>query len=147
MEQFNRFYLWGAETKARMGLYTVAVVFFKGLADTLAGRFSVDYLILLEMLAASFAFACIESAIFPPGRGWEEESRGRRIALWAASANGIYIGCALVFGWFSGLSTLWCAALVVILELALAGMVYVIRLTAERDTRQLNEKLEQFQTK
>ena len=37
MEQFNRFYLWGVNTKYRMGLYFAAAVSFKGLVNALLG--------------------------------------------------------------------------------------------------------------
>ena len=50
MEQFNRFYLWGVNTKYRMGLYFAAAVSFKGLVNALLGLWMVDTLILLEML-------------------------------------------------------------------------------------------------
>ena len=106
MEQFNHFYLWGLDTKYRMGLYTVAVVFYKGIVNALMGNFTVDSLIILEITLVSFVFACIETAIFPAGKSWGAEHSARRTALWAILANVIYIGASLVFGWFSGVP-LW----------------------------------------
>ena len=81
MEQFNRFYLWGVNTKYRMGLYFAAAVSFKGLVNALLGLWTVDTLILLEMLLACFAFACLETAIFPHGKNLLAEKK--RVALWA----------------------------------------------------------------
>ena len=145
MEQFNRFYLWGTETKYRMGVYTAAVVFFKGIANALMGEFSVDSLIMLEMVFASFAFACIETALFPMGKGWPDGDSGRRTVLWAVLANVIYIGCSLLLGWFPGVPLWGAALLIAMLELGLAAMWYALWLTARRDTRQLNEKLREYQ--
>ena len=102
MEQFNRFYLWGVDTKYRMGLYFSAAVFFKGLVNVLLRSWTVEILILLEMLLACFVFACLESAIFPYVKEWPDEGRGRRVALWAALANLIFIGCAWGLHWFPG---------------------------------------------
>ena len=75
MEQFNRFYLWGLNTKYRMGLYFAAAVSFKGLVNALLGLWTVDTLILLEMLLACFAFACLETAIFPYGKNLLAEKK------------------------------------------------------------------------
>ena len=62
MKDFNRFYLWGVNTKYSMGLYFSAAVFVKGLVNVLMENWTIDVIILLEMLLACFAFACLESA-------------------------------------------------------------------------------------
>ena len=67
MKYFNQFYLWGVNTKYRMGLYFSAAVFFKGLVNVLLGNWTVDIVVLLEMLLACFAFACLESGYISPG--------------------------------------------------------------------------------
>ena len=146
MKRFDQIYLWGAETKSHMGLYTVAVVFCKGIADALTGSFSVDYLTLLEILLASFGLACIESAIFPSGRPWDERP-WPRVALWVATANGVYLGGSLLFGWFAGIPLPGALLLVCALELGLGSMLYAIRLAARRDTQRLNAGLQSFQAR
>lgn len=145
MEQFNRFYLWGVDTKYRMGLYFSASVFFKGLVNLLLGERSVDILILLEMLLACFAFACLESVIFPYGKEWLAKGQGRRAALWAASANLLFIGCAWGLRWFSGLPGWGGLLLILFLEWALAAMWYALRLRKRLDTAVLNRGLHRFQ--
>ena len=145
MEQFNRFYLWGVNTKYRMGLYFAAAVSFKGLVNALLGLWTVDTLILLEMLLACFAFACLESAIFPHGKEWPKEGQGRRVLLWAALANIIFIGCGWALDWFPGIPLWGALVLVLFLECSLGGMWYALRLKEQRDTAALNQGLRRFQ--
>lgn len=144
MEHFNRFYLWGVDTKYRMGLYFSAAVFFKGLTNALMGVWTIEVLTLLEMLLACFAFACLESAIFPYGKEWTQ-GQGRRIALWAALANLIFIGCGLALRWFPGLPVWGGLLLVLFLEWALVAMWYALHLRDKRDTAALNQGLRRFQ--
>ncbi|RKI65210.1 hypothetical protein D7V91_14830 [bacterium 1xD42-67] len=145
MEYFDRFYLWGIDTKYRMGLYFAAVVFFKGLVNVLLGDRTVDIVILLEMLLACFAFACLESLIFPWGKEWTGKGQGRRIALWAVLANLIFIGCAWGLGWFTGAPVWGGLLLILLLECALVAMWYALWLKEKRDTAILNQGLQRFQ--
>ena len=143
MEQFNRFYLWGLNTKYRMGLYFAAAVSFKGLVNALLGLWMVDTLILLEMLLACFAFACLETAIFPHGKNLLAEKK--RVVLWAVLANVIFLGCGWMLRWFPGIP-LWVAlVLVLFLESSLGGMWYALWLKEKRDTAALNQGLRRFQ--
>lgn len=145
MENFNRFYLWGVDTKYRMGLYFSAAVFFKGLVSVLMGVWTVDILILLEMLLACFAFACLESLLFPCGKEWAGKGQGRRIAIWAALANLIFIGCGWGLGWFAGVPVWGGLLLALFLEYALVAMWYALWLKEKRDTALLNRGLRRFQ--
>ena len=143
MEPFNRFYLWGLNTKYRMGLYFAAAVSFKGLVNALLGLWMVDTLILLEMLLACFAFACLETAIFPHGKNLLAEKK--RVVLWAVLANVIFLGCGWMLRWFPGIP-LWVAlVLVLFLESSLGGMWYALWLKEKRNTAALNQGLRRFQ--
>ena len=144
MEQFNRFYLWGVETKYHMGLYFSAAVSFKGLVSVLMGGWTVEILTLLEMLLACFAFACLETAIFPSGKNMLSERK--RIVLWAALANVIFIGCGWMLRWFPGIPLWGALVLVLFLESSLGGMWYALRLEEQRDTAALNQGLRRFQS-
>ena len=53
MNGFNKFYLWGVTMKYHMGLYAVAGVFFKAIANALQGVYSVDSLTMLDVLVVS----------------------------------------------------------------------------------------------
>ena len=143
MEQFNRFYLWGLNTKYRMGLYFAAAVSFKGLVNALLGLWTVDTLILLEMLLACFAFACLETAIFPHGKNLLAEKK--RVVLWAALANVIFIGCGWMLRWFPGIPLWGALVLVLFLESSLGGMWYALWLKEKRNTAALNQGLRRFQ--
>ena len=143
MEQFNRFYLWGVNTKYRMGLYFAAAVFCKGLVNALLGIWAVETLILLEMLVACFAFACLETALFPSGKNLLAERK--RIVGWAVLANVIFIGCAWGLRWFPGIPLWGGLVLVLFLEYGLAAMWYALWLREKRDTAALNQGLRRFQ--
>ena len=143
MEQINRFYLCGLNTKYCMGLYFAAAVSFKGLVNALLGLWTVDTLILLEMLLACFAFACMETALFPHGKNLLAEKK--RVALWAVLANVIFLGCGWGLHWFPGVPLWGGLLLVLLLEYALAAMWYALWLNEKRDTAALNQGLRRFQ--
>ena len=145
MEYFDRFYLWGVETKYRMGLYFSAAVFVRGLVGVLMGSWSVETRTLLEMLIACFAFACVETALFPPGRERRWEGQGRQSVLWAGLANLIFAGCGWGLRWFPGIPVWGGLLLLLFLECGLGAMWYGLRLRERRDTAALNEKLRRFQ--
>ena len=98
------------------------------------------------MLLACFAFACLESAIFPHGKEWPKEGQGRRVLLWAALANVIFIGCGWALDWFPGIPLWGALVLVLFLECSLGGMWYALRLEEQRDTAALNQGLRRFQS-
>ena len=95
--------------------------------------------------SACFAFACLESAIFPHGKEWPKEGQGRRVLLWAALANLIFAGCGWALCWFPGIPLWGALVLLLILEYCLAAMWYALRLKEQRDTAALNQGLRRFQ--
>ena len=143
MSGFNRFYLWGVKMKYHMGIYTVAGVFFKAIANALQGVYTVDSLTMLQMLVVSMLFASAETAIFPEGKAFGD-SLGRT-ALWALLANVAFLGGALGFGWFRGIPVWGGAVLIVVLEAAMFAMWYAMWLERKWDTRDLNRNLKKFQ--
>lgn len=141
MKQFLRFYSWGMEVKLYMGIYTAAAVFFQGITEVLQGRYAISVWVLLEMLLVSFVFAMIQYAVLPAGQ-WSSK---RRLAAWAICANVLYIGSALVFGWFPGVPPWGGILLVAMLECGLGGIWFGEQVACWRDTRALNQSLRQFQ--
>ena len=141
MKQFLRFYAWGMEVKLYMSIYTAAIVAFQAITEALQGRFAVNVWIMLEMLLVSFVFAAIQYVILPAG---EWSSRGR-LAAWAVCANVLYIGSALVFGWFPGVPLWGNIVLVAMLEVSLWAIWFGEQVACWRDTRVLNRRLQKFQ--
>ena len=141
MKGFLRFYSWGMEVKLYMSIYTAAVVFFQGITEVLQGRYVISVWVLLEMLAVSFIFAALQYAVLPAG-GWTSK---KRLAFWAAGANVLYIGGAVVFGWFPGVPAWGNALLVAMLETTLWAVWFGEQVACWRDTRALNQRLRQFQ--
>ena len=141
MKQFLRFYAWGMEVKLYMSIYTAAVVFFQGITEVLQGRYAISVWVLLEMLLVSFVFAAIQYAVLPAGQ-WSSKAR---LAAWAACANVLYIGSALVFGWFPGVPLWGNIVLVAMLEVSLWAIWFGEQVARWRDTRALNRSLRKFQ--
>lgn len=143
MKAFNKAYLWAADMKYHMAIYTVAAVFVKSIFNFFAGKSYVETLSMFQMLLVSLFFACAESVLFPHGKEWGVT--GWRVAVWAVLANVLYIGGAIVFGWFPGISTLYGILLIVIMECGLFAMWYVLWLKNKRDDQRLNCKLKKLQ--
>ena len=141
MKGFLHFYSWGMEVKLYMSIYTAAVVFFQGITEVLQGRYSISVWVLLEMLLVSFGFAAIQYAVLPAGN-WTSK---RGLAAWAVSANVLYIGGALVFGWFPGVPLWGDILLIAMLECGLGAVWFGEQVACWRDTRALNRSLRQFQ--
>ena len=141
MKQFLRFYCWGIEVKLYMSLYTTALVVFQAITEALQGRFAVNAWIMLEMLLVSFVFSAIQYAVLPAGN-WSSK---KGLAVWAVSANVLYIGGALVFGWFPGVPLWGDIVLIAILEISLWAIWFGEQVACWRDTRALNRSLRKFQ--
>lgn len=141
MREFLRFYSWGMEVKLYMGIYTAAIVAFQAIAEALQGRYAVGVWVLLEMLLVSFVFAMFQYAVLPAGQ-WASK---KRLAVWALGANVLYIGAALVFGWFPGVPLWGDVLLIALLEFVLWGIWFGEQVACWRDTWALNENLRQFQ--
>ena len=141
MKGFLHFYSWGMEVKLYMSIYTAAVVFFQGITEVLQGRYSISVWVLLEMLLVSFGFAAIQYAVLPAGN-WTSK---KGLAAWVISANVLYIGGALVFGWFPGVPLWGDILLIAMLECGLWAVWFGEQVACWRDTRALNRSLRQFQ--
>ena len=141
MKGFLHFYSWGMEVKLYMSIYTAAVVFFQGITEVLQGRYSISVWVLLEMLLVSFGFAAIQYAVLPAGN-WTSK---KGLAAWVISANVLYIGGALVFGWFPGVPLWGDILLIAMLECGLWAVWFGEQVACWRDTRALNQSLRQFQ--
>ena len=141
MKGFLHFYSWGMEVKLYMSIYTAAVVFFQGITEVLQGRYSISVWVLLEMLLVSFGFAAIQYAVLPAGN-WTSK---KGLAVWFISANVLYIGGALVFGWFPGVPLWGDILLIAMLECGLFAIWFGEQVACWRDTRDLNRSLRRFQ--
>ena len=141
MKQFLRFYAWGVEVKLYMSIYTAAVVFFQGITEVLQGRYTISVWVLLEMLLVSFVFAAIQYAVLPAGN-WSSK---KGLAVWVVCANVLYIGGALVFGWFPGVPLWGNILLIAMLECGLGAIWFGEQVACWRDTKLLNRSLQKFQ--
>lgn len=141
MKGFLHFYSWGMEVKLYMSIYTAAAVFFQGITEVLQGRYSISVWVLLEMLLVSFGFAAIQYAVLPAGN-WTSK---KGLAVWVVSANVLYIGGTLVFGWFPGVPLWGDILLIAMLECGLWAVWFGEQVACWRDTQALNRSLRQFQ--
>lgn len=143
MNGFLRWYRWGLRMKYHMGIYTVGLIFCKGVVNALMGVYEVDSRTMLEMLIASLLLASAETALFPGGLD-RPQPRGRT-AVWVVLGNLLYVGGSLVFGWFEGIPLWGALVLVLILEAGFFAMWFGINVAMQADTADLNRRLQQYQ--
>lgn len=145
MNEFIRFYGWGIAMKFHMSIYTLALVFCKGIVNALNGVFAVDSLTMLEMLVVSMAVAIVESLLFPDRRDLSKDELKIRSVWWVLLCNLGFLGGAVVFSWFAGVPGWATVLLVFILECGIAAMWFGLHVALKQDTQALNEKLKTYQ--
>lgn len=143
MNGFLRWYRWGLQMKYHMGIYTVGLIFCKGVVNALQGEYTVDSRTMLEMLVASLLLASAETALFPGGLD-RPQPKGRT-AIWVVLGNLLYVGGSLLFGWFKGIPLWGGLVLVLILEAGFFAMWYGINVAMQADTADLNRRLRKYQ--
>lgn len=138
---FSRVYLWITNAKFTMGMLYCFFVFAYLLFGIIATNPAVtlDFFTALEMLFASFFIGLLRQIILPNGN--ITKVRG---VLWIVSGFVILISFSLIFGWFKPFPS-WCLFLfAVCFLLATLAMVFTYYLELMRETRRLNQLLEQF---
>lgn len=140
---FSRIYLWMAAAKALMGLFFAFYVFmylFFGYI-LLEPAIELDFFTSFEMLFASFFIGILQCIVIPSN----EHLTTVRCALFVVSSVTITLAFSLVFGWFNAFPS-WCLyAFIVITAIGICFMILQYHLQLQRETRQLNKQLEQFQ--
>lgn len=147
MNEFIRFYGWGISMKFHMCMYTLALVFCKGIVNALMGVYTVDSLTMLEMMLVSMAVAMVESILFPEHRELSRDALRTRSVWWALLCNLGFLGGAAVFGWFSGVPGWAAVLLVLVLEWGVAAMWFGMHVALKQDTEKLNQRLKDYQTR
>lgn len=145
MKSFVKFYKWGMNVKFHMALYTVAILCFAGIAALVWGDGAVSVWHMLQMLLLSFAMGIVEYALFPVERVLEGDALVKATILWAACANVLFVGGALVFGWFAIAPVWYSVLMLVLLELSLVAMWFGLHIALRADTAQLNSGLRLYQ--
>lgn len=131
--------------KSHMELYTMALLFVKGVLGFFYGLTSISIFTMLEMLIAGMAVSCIECACFPQGEEFVKQELLMRTGIWAGCTNLILIGGAVLFDWFGVNSAIIAVILIVVLELGLIAMWVGFHIAEKIDTRVLNQGLGNFQ--
>lgn len=140
---FVRFYIWTTEAKSIMGLFFLFFVFMYLLMGLLitGPAVKLDFFTALEMAFAAFLAGVLQYVFVPGG---DKLTRVRSLG-WVLSSTLVTLAFSLVFRWFQAFP-LWCFISFIALTAAgVAMMVEYYRLKLARETRRLNEQLEQFQ--
>ena len=141
METYLKIYRWSMRMKLRMGVYTVALLFFKIIWNWINGIFSVQSVDILTIWGVCLLFAMLETVILPEGK----DPTVLRTVIWIVAANIIFCGGAVLAGWFSGIPVWGTVGLVLFLELAIALMWFGDNAAMRADSVRLNRQLRQFQ--
>lgn len=141
METYLKIYRWSMRMKLRMGVYTVALLFFKIIWNWINGIFSVQSMDILTIWGVCLLFAMLETVILPEGK----DPTVLRTVIWIVAANIIFCGGAVLAGWFSGIPVWGTVGLVLFWELAIALMWFGDNVAMRADSVRLNRQLRQFQ--
>ena len=141
METYLKIYRWSMRMKLRMGVYTVALLFFKIIWNWINGIFAVQSMDILTIWGVCLLFAMLETVILPEGK----DPTVLRTVIWIVAANIIFCGGAVLAGWFSGIPVWGTVGLVLFLELAIALMWFGDNVAMRADSVRLNRQLRQFQ--
>lgn len=146
MNEFFKFYRWGIYMKSHMALYTLALVFAKGVVGFFIGEYTISIWIILEMLIAGLLAAMFEVFCFPEGSDFSGRRLVKKTVAWAVFLNVCFLGGSLWGGWFEGISSGWGLVLVVVLELGIVAMWVGVHVAMKVDTKMLNRGLELFKS-
>lgn len=139
---FARLYLWTTKAKYTMGIFFVMHVLIYLLLGLLAegAAITLDFFTAFQMMFSCFSIGVLQQVLLPA----EKLSRAR-CALWVGSGVAVPLLFNLVFGWFQPFPR-WCL-LVFLLFTALGMMAMIVAyyLQLHRETKHLNQRLEQYQ--
>ena len=141
MKYYLKLYRWSMQMKLRMGLYALGLLFCKMIWNWSQGIAAVRSLEIVTIWAACLIFATLETVILPAGK----EHSTLRVAIWAGTANLIFIGGALLAGWFRGVHAAGEVLLVALLELFAAMMWFGDHVAMRADNLELNRQLREYQ--
>ncbi len=140
---FARFYIWSTAAKSIMGLFFLFFVFMYLLMGLVSSGppVELDFFTALEMAFAAFFAGVLQYILVPGG---DKLTHSRSLA-WVLSSTLVTLVFSLVFRWFEAFP-LWCPiTFFTLTATGVAMMVEYYRLKLARETRRLNEQLEQFQ--
>lgn len=140
---FTKFYLWMTAAKITMGLFFVFFVFMYLLLGLISEGpiVTLDFFTSLEMVFAAFFIGIVQQLLLPDS---DRLSKLRGL-LWILSSTLITFIFALVFKWFEDFP-IWCFIVFIsFTAIGIGAMMYRYHLQLMRETRQLNERLKQFQ--
>lgn len=145
MKKFFRFFKWAMNFKLFMAIDALALIFMKSLCVLLMGGDSVSILLLVQMTLVALAASLLQMACFPEGRELDRPALLKRTALWAVGTIILFVGGALLLGWFADVPHWGGALLVIALELGLFFMWLGVQVALKVDTVRLNQSLRNFQ--
>ncbi|MDL2205678.1 hypothetical protein LJC33_02060 [Eubacteriales bacterium OttesenSCG-928-N13] len=139
---FARLFVWTAKAKYTMGLFFVVFVLFYlffGLI-TEGETVALDFFTALQMVFACFFIGILQQALLPASK-----LNRARCVLWVLFGVVITLGFSVVFGWFAQFPR-WCLVVFVLfVAVAMMFMIILYYLELQRETKRLNQGLEQYQ--
>lgn len=147
MEMFNKFYRFGSEIKPKASLYCLGIVFFISIVNFLFGTTTISIFTLLQSFFISLLVSLIEYFFFHNYEGLSKKKKKTNTIIWTILTNIIVISAAVLFSWFPTLPLWGTLFLVLILEFSIVAIRYSIYVVNLLDTKDLNFKLQKFQSK
>ena len=147
LNKYLQFFRWGMTFKLYMAIYTLGILFFQIFCRVVQGQDTISVWHIIQMTLVGLGTSLVQMLCFPENRELAGGALRARTFIWFLVSNGLIIGGALGFGWFSPLPGWAAACLVAALELALFFMWVGVHLALRADTQRLNNSLRAFQHK
>ncbi|MGI6028383.1 MAG: hypothetical protein ACOX81_03100 [Candidatus Heteroscillospira sp.] len=122
MRKLFRFYGWGMSLLLHAAVYALAMILCKCVVCLIMKEPAIEVNAVLEMLAMSVVFVCIEAALFPRGIVFAGSILAFRTAIWVALCNLLFAAGAMAFRWYPGIPLWGSCALLLVLELCLTAL-------------------------
>lgn len=142
----REFFKFGSDIKSKGGLYCLVILFVVCAFRFILGERTVSILFVLQSMVVGIVIALFEYFLFQHYEELSKEQKNKRTVVWYFAINGIVLLSAYYFGWTQGFPNWLIIVLIAMLEIALVFFRYNIYIKNYYDTKQLNDKLQKFQS-
>lgn len=147
MKTFEDLFKIGIDIKARASLYCIGLLFVIGGANLICGFDTLNIYIIFQMMIVSVMISLVEYFLFLNYDELSHNKKTRNTFIWALFTNIMIIGCGWYFNWISHLPLFIMITLIIMFEIALIAFRYSLYIINIYETKDLNEKLKNYQKK
>lgn len=147
MKTFNDLFKFGIDIKPKASLYCIGLLFIICGANLLFGFETLSIYMIFQMMIISVMISLVEYFLFLNYENLSHKKKNKNTLIWALFINIIVLGGGWYFDWISHLPLAVIITLVMMLEISLIAFRYSIYIVNIYETKDLNEKLKNYQKK